>query len=301
MKEMSKLRVVKKNSVHSVMNERSLLCILKHPFLVNMQYAFQDNQNLYLVMDLMSGGDLRYHLGKRKVITESQTKFIISCILMGLEYLHINGVIHRDIKPENLVFDNKGYLRITDFGIAQKLRKENSKDTSGTPGYMSPEVITGKSHSIETDYFALGVIAYECMMGRRPYIGRTRKEIREQILIRQIQLKKNDVPLGWSLEAADFINKLIQRNPKERLGSNGPQDVKNHSWLSDVQWRRMFEKSVKSPCKFGEIADVKVKGFGTWNDDDNLQEGLEFVQNYFIGYHFDSNSKFAGDESTEKK
>lgn len=299
MKEMSKMRVVKKNSVQSVMNERLLLSILKHPFLVNMQYAFQDQSNLYLVMDLMPGGDLRYHLSRAKTFTEVQTKFIISCILMGLEYLHINGVIHRDIKPENLVFDNKGYIRITDFGIASKIRKDNSKDTSGTPGYMSPEVMTGKVHSIETDYFALGVIAFECMLGRRPYIGRTRKEIREQMMIRQVQLKKNDVPAGWTLEAADFVNKLIQRNPTQRLGSNGPQDVKNHSWLSDVQWRRMYEKRIESPCKFGEVQDFKIRGLESWNEES--EGGLEFVQNYFVGYNFDSNSKFVGDESTLEK
>ncbi|OMJ70410.1 hypothetical protein SteCoe_31613 [Stentor coeruleus] len=110
MKEMLKTRIVKKNSVQSVLKERMLLSIIKHPFIVNMQYAFQDRLNLYLVMDLMTGGDLRYHLSKNRQFNETQSKFLISCILMGLEYLHINGIIHRDIKPENLVFDNKGYL-----------------------------------------------------------------------------------------------------------------------------------------------------------------------------------------------
>jgi serine/threonine protein kinase len=98
MKEMLKTRIVKKNSVQSVLKERMLLSIIKHPFIVNMQYAFQDRLNLYLVMDLMTGGDLRYHLGKNRHFNEAQSKFLISCILMGLEYLHINGIIHRD-KP----------------------------------------------------------------------------------------------------------------------------------------------------------------------------------------------------------
>src|SRR5690606_33221553 len=88
-------------------------------FIVNMQYAFQDYENLYLVMDLLTGGDLRYHVSKHKRFSEEQTKFFVCCILLGLEYLHVNNILHRDIKPENLVLDDKGYVRITDFGIAK--------------------------------------------------------------------------------------------------------------------------------------------------------------------------------------
>jgi serine/threonine protein kinase len=297
-KEMQKIRIVKKNSVSSVLNERTLLSMLKHPFIINMQYAFQDYLSLYLVMDLVPGGDLRFHLSKSRIFTEAQTKFIICCILMGLEYLHINCVIHRDIKPENLVFDNKGYLRITDFGIAHQLRSDNSNDSSGTPGYMSPEVMLRKNHGIETDYFALGVIAFECMVGRRPYVGRSRKEIRDQILVRQVQLKKSDVPLGWSLEAADFINKLLQRNPKERLGSNGPQEIKNHSWLSDVEWKKILEKKFESPCKFLFEDAVDPRIGQEWQEVDEGAVDLEFIQNYFVGYHFDSAAHFGGMEST---
>lgn len=226
---MLKLRVVSKRSVSSVMNERRLLSMIKHPFMVNMQYAFQDKDNLFLAMDLMSGGDLRFHLGKMKKFSEQQTRFFVACIVTGLEYLHINGIIHRDIKPENLVFDNKGYLRITDFGISKLMSPENYRDTSGTPGYMAPEVMCRQNHGIATDYFALGVIAYEFMTGRRPYLGRNRKEIKDQIMARQIQLKKQDVPAGWSMEAVDFINKLLQRKAQNRLGNNGPQEVKNHA------------------------------------------------------------------------
>lgn len=173
-----------------------------------MQYAFQDRENLYLVMDLMPGGDLRYHLGRCKKFTEAQTKFFIASIILGLEYLHTNGILHRDIKPENLVIDGKGYIRITDFGIARVWNPENSKDTSGTPGYMAPEVMCRQNHGVAADYFALGIITYEFMYGKRPYIGKSRKEIRDQILAKQVQIKKNEVEEGWSVEAADFINRV---------------------------------------------------------------------------------------------
>lgn len=106
-----------------------------------MNYAFQDRDSLFLVMDLLTGGDLRYHISKYRRFSEEQAQFFIACQLLGLEYVHNKGIIHRDIKPENLVFDGDGYLRITDFGIAREWTPENSKDTSGTPGYMAPEVM----------------------------------------------------------------------------------------------------------------------------------------------------------------
>ena len=93
--------------------------------------------------------------------------------------MHENNIIHRDIKPENLVLDARGYVRVTDLGIARLWKLENSTDKSGTPGYMAPEGICRQNHTLAVDYYALGVLAYEFMLGRRPYYGRSRKEIRD--------------------------------------------------------------------------------------------------------------------------
>lgn len=174
-----------------------------------MFYAFSDYENLYLVTDLVTGGDLRYHLSKKKKFNEQETKFFVSCILVGLEYMHNNGVIHRDIKPENLLLDERGYVHITDMGISKIWNPDNANDTSGTPGYMAPEVMCRQNHTVAVDYFALGVVCYEFMFGKRPYGGKTRKDIRDSIIKNQIHLKKADVPEGWSLEAADFVNKCL--------------------------------------------------------------------------------------------
>jgi serine/threonine protein kinase len=108
------------------------------------------------------------------------------------------------------VFDDRGYLKLTDFGIAREWIQdvENCNETSGTPGYMAPEVMCKNNHGIAADYFAVGVIAYECMNSRRPYQGKTRREIRDAILQKQVQIKKSEVIDGWSFEAADFINKV---------------------------------------------------------------------------------------------
>ena len=104
--------------------------------------------------------------------------------------MHNNGVIHRDIKPENLLLDERGYVHITDMGISKMWSPENSNDTSGTPGYMAPEVMCRQNHGVAVDYFALGVVCYEFMLGKRPYPGKTRKDIRDSIIKNQIHLKK---------------------------------------------------------------------------------------------------------------
>ena len=180
-------------------------------------------------MDLVTGGDLRFHICYVRRFSETQTKFFIACILVALEYIHAQGFLHRDIKPENLVFDEQGYLRLTDFGISRKWNPDNAKETSGTPGYMSPEVMCRMQHGFESDYYAVGVIAYECITGRRPYDGKSRKEIRDQILAKQETLRLEDAPRGFSPECIDFVNKLIARKKNKRLGANGIRQPRRHA------------------------------------------------------------------------
>ena len=247
MKEMSKARIIEKNCVSSIIGERDILSQIHHPFIINMIFSFQDENNLYLVMNLFTGGDLRYQINKNHIFTEYQSKFFIACLILGLEVIHINNIIHRDIKPENLVLDYKGYLKITDFGIAKKQVKQNSNETSGTPGYMAPEVMNCQNHTIVVDYYAMGVICYELMMGVRPYVGENRNEIKEKILARQIMIKNHEIPNGWSKEAADFINNLIQRKPNMRLGYKGINQIKTHKWFNRFSWEDLYNMKIEAP------------------------------------------------------
>ncbi len=244
---MSKLKIIDKKSEKSIKYERELLSHLKHPFIINMYYAFQDNNNLYLVMDYLSGGDLRYQICKTRKFTEQQTKFFLCNIILGLEYIHNKRVIHRDIKPENLILDKNGYIRITDFGISKIFSNSNYKETSGTPGYMSPEVIQCQNHTKAVDYFALGIIGYELMYGKRPYLGKSRIEIKEKMMIKEIVIKNNDFPFNWSKESKDFISKLLIRKPEKRLGFGNVFDVKNHSWVKFFPWDKLFNKELIAP------------------------------------------------------
>ena len=263
MKIMSKLKIIKKNSVKNINNEKKFLSILHNPFLVNMICSFQDNDNLYLVMDLLLGGDMRYHINKRAIYNrkkdENQLKFIAGCVLIGLNYIHENQIIHKDIKPENLVYDSKGYIHITDFGISKIFHPDNGKENSGTPGYMAPEVLFNKDHTYCVDYFSLGVILYELLMGKRPYHGHNKKDLRKDIVSRQARIKEDNIPDGFVrsdtfLDCANFINSLLERKKEKRLGFNGFEEVKNHPWLIDFNWDDLINKRM-SPFFIPPLGD----------------------------------------------
>ena len=248
LKEMSKLKIIDKKSEKSINSEREFLSKLHHPFIVNMHYAFQDKENLYLVMDMLSGGDLRYHISRYRKFSEEQTRFFISNMIYALKYIHENNVIHRDIKPENLVLDENGYVRITDFGIAKENMPDNSSETSGTPGYMAPEVMKAKNHSFPVDFFAIGVIGYEFMLGKRPYYGKNRQEIKEQMLSKEAVIKEENIPKGWSGDSVDFINQLLRRKIGERLGSKeGAKELMRHPWLKYYPWEELIKKNLMAP------------------------------------------------------
>ena len=248
LKEMSKRKILDKKSEYSINNERVFLSKLRHPFLVNMHYAFQDIDNLYLVIDILNGGDLRFHCSRYRKFSEEQTRFFIACMVHALSYVHANNVIHRDIKPENLILDDNGYVHITDFGIAKENKGDNSSETSGTPGYMSPEVILGIGHSFSVDYYAIGVIGYEFMTGKRPYLGKTRGEIKEQMFKKQARITKNKLEKEWSLDSMDFINRLIERKPELRLGNkDGIKELKEHFWLRYYPWKELENKTLPGP------------------------------------------------------
>ena len=304
---MSKVKIIDRHSEKSIKGEREFLSKLHHPFIVNMNCAFQDYDNLYLVMDLLTGGDLRYHLCRIRKFTEEETKFFISNLLLGLEYIHNNNIIHRDIKPENLVADDKGYIRITDFGVAKIYKEDNSSETSGTPGYMAPEVLMGQHHTFAVDFFAIGIIGYEFMFGTRPYNGKNRKEIKHLILKKQAKIDEDDT--DWSSESVDFINKCLKRKDTKRLGyKDGIKELKNHKWFNGFDWDALFNKTILAPfvpkkegnydkkyCemieKCGEDTMERYNNYLNKKNFDNLFNGYTFVNMDLIQTTFNSDTR----------
>ncbi len=198
-------------------------------------------------------------------------EFIVANVIQALDYLHKQNVIHRDVKPENLVFEENGYIRLTDLGIAKRFqRKEGVNpnepgqivESSGTPGYMAPEAMCRLPHGPVSDFFALGVIVYEMMYRHRPYSGPDKTAIRDAMLAKQVQIKALDVPMGWSLEAADFVNKAIRRKPKNRLGYElGCVELKKHPWFRNFDWEALSRKTMRAPWRPPSGDNYKGKNF----------------------------------------
>ncbi len=247
LKEMSKPRIIDKKCESTILLERDLLSKMNHPFIVNMHFSFQDINSLYLVMDLITGKDLRYHLSQKKKFSSEISKFFLACTILGLEYIHYNNILHRDIKPDNLVIDKNGYVKITDFGISREIGKLIKGESSGTPGYMAPEVMCGKSHSIDSDYYCLGIMAYEFMKGVRPFMCKSNAELKKKVMESDVVINKLELPEGWGIEAGDFINRLIKRKQNERLGHGGDNEVKNHLWFKGFRWDKLYRMELKSP------------------------------------------------------
>ena len=269
MKQISKIKLLEENGIDEIFHEQKLSSKLDHPFLVTMNFSFQDKYYLYMINDLMTGGDLRYWYTQKKSFSEEECKFIVACVILGLEYLHTNKIIHRDLKPENILFDEKGYVHIADFGIARELKNEPEEkivDTSGTSGYMAPETIFGEKHGYASDFFSLGVICYEMMMKRRPYPGMNRQEIKEKMAS-----EFNWKDLYLMKEEAPFIptKRIIFNEISSTLNNDSNRPIKNKSLFkkifADFGYYNKFSarnrNKLINPHSFYEEIDKKEQEF----------------------------------------
>lgn len=282
-KEFVKEEIPSRDSLNAILTERMILSTLNNPFIINIIFAFQDKKKLYLGLDLKLGGDLRYHMLKRK-FNEIEIKFIFACVLQSLEYLHSRNIIHKDIKPENIILDEKGYAYLTDFGTSTVYKLDNANETSGTPGYMAPEVICRQNHSFCSDYFGLGVILYEIIKGSRPYLGKSRRDIREAILEKQAKIKEEDKPENWSQNAIDLCNRLLKRKPRNRIGADSIASIKSHEWFSDINEAELNNFEAKAAfipeCKnnFDEADIINYKN--------HIEKKDKLAPKDFSGYFF---------------
>ena len=311
MKIINKAKIFIKKLVNDIETNRRLMEKLNHKLLCKMYYAFQDMENLYFVVEYFSGGDLRYLINRRNNFEEKETKFIISCIALIINYLHENNVIYRDIKPEKFLFGKDGYLYLTDLILAKECKKEETViSPSGTPGYMAPEAIINQPHNFSVDYFALGVILYELSMGERPYQGNNRKEIKDEMFKFEINLNKDDIPSDWDINVADLINGLLKRKKKYRLGSKGFDEVKNHPWFNDIQWEKIENCEFISPFKIEE-GDHFDKEYVEIEDDDSIYEGNKQLyidkineslvyKNFYFNYEDKNKNNENKDKENEK-
>ena len=294
MKQLSICKLIDQKCYEDIIYEQKLTSRIDHPFIASLDFSFQDNDYLYMIYDLISGGDLRYWYSEQKMFNEKECKFLVSCILLALEYLHHNKIIHRDLKPENIIFDKNGYITIVDFGIAKLLDNEPEEyivHVSGSPGYMSPEAIFKEKHSYVSDFFSLGVICYEMMMKKRPYLGKNRQEIKDKMSKEQVQIKSSQIPKGWSPEFINFINSLLIINPEKRLGYKGISELKFHPWLRYNDWKLIYLKKEKAPFIPPKKVVCSEENVSENRKDSNSQKYIkikqsELYQKVFADYQY---------------
>ena len=284
-KVIEKSLIASESSIKAILSERYFLTSLRHPFLVNLQFAFHDKNNLYLAVDLKAGGDLRYHLLVQSKFTEEQCKFFACCLILAIDYIHSQCIIHRDIKPENLIFDSEGYLHLSDFGSSYLLEKDNTcTEISGTPGYMAPEALFRKPHGFASDFYGLGAVLHETMIGKRHFSGINCKEIMKEVMEQDFYVNTT-YSEETSFEGADFINALLTKNPNKRLGANGIGEIKEHPWLKNVNWTK-FENKVSDP-PFKPLLSENFKSFATFSCGyKRRKERISNLDSRFIGYFY---------------
>ncbi|KAG7257065.1 hypothetical protein CRUP_032201 [Coryphaenoides rupestris] len=238
MKVLKKAMIVRnaKDTAHTKA-ERNILEVVKHPFIVDLVYAFQTGGKLYLILEYLSGGELFMQLEREGIFMEDTACFYLAEISMALGHLHQKGIIYRDLKPENIMLNNKGHVKLTDFGLCKE----------------APEILTRSGHNRAVDWWSLGALMYDMLTGAPPFTGENRKKTIDKILKCKLNL-----PPYLTREARELLKRLLKRNASARLGG-GPGDsseVQAHSFFRHVNWDELLARNVEPPFKpFLQSAD----------------------------------------------
>ena len=257
-----------KNQVIHIKNEQLFMSKVKSPWIVELKASFQDYDYLYLVMEYLQGGDLMNILIKKDILTEEEARFYVAEIVLAIESIHKLDCIHRDIKPDNVLIDKSGHIKLTDFGLSKisdkifqnnfeknlnlnnNKTKDNGKPTHnknyscvGTAYYVAPEVLNKRGYGPEVDWWSLGVIFFEMLVGYVPFCSKETNEACYKVLNWKKYLKIPD-SARMSREAEDLIFKLIN-SPKKRLGANGAEEIKSHPFFYGFNWDNIL--NIKPP------------------------------------------------------
>ncbi|XP_037081184.1 LOW QUALITY PROTEIN: cGMP-dependent protein kinase, isozyme 2 forms cD5/T2-like [Pollicipes pollicipes] len=247
LKQMKKAQIVETRQQQHIMSEKEIMEEANCDFIVKLFKTFKDRKYLYMLMESCMGGELWTILRDRGNFDDATTRFYTACVVEAFDYLHARGIIYRDLKPENLLLDNRGYVKLVDFGFAKKLLVGRKTWTfCGTPEYVAPEIILNKGHDISADYWSLGVLMFELLTGTPPFTGP------DPMKTYNIILKGIDAiefPRNITRTATALIKKLCRDNPAERLGyqKGGIRDIQKHKWFDGFNWEGLIARTLTPP------------------------------------------------------
>lgn len=242
--------------------ERNILECVKHPFIVDLIYAFQTGGKLYLILEYLPGGELFMQLEREGIFMEDTACFYLSEITLAIEHLHHHGIVYRDLKPENILLDQQGHVKLTDFGLCKESINEGAVTHTfcGTIEYMAPEILTRTGHGKAVDWWSLGALMYDMLTGAPPFTGENRKKTIDKVLKAKLSL-----PPYLTNEARGLIKRLLRKHPHERLGGGkddaGP--VKAHAFFRHIDWNDLLHRRVEPPFKPSLTNDEDVSQFDT--------------------------------------
>ncbi|KAL6902193.1 hypothetical protein ACP4OV_005069 [Aristida adscensionis] len=243
MKVMRKDTILEKNHAEYMKAERDILTKVDHPFVVQLRYSFQTKYRLYLVLDFINGGHLFFQLYQQGLFREELARIYTAEIVSAVAHLHDNGIMHRDLKPENILLDADGHAMITDFGVAKEF-DENTRSNSmcGTVEYMAPEVIQGRGHDKAADWWSVGILLFEMLTGKPPFVGGNRDKVQQKIVKEKIKL-----PTYLSSEVHSLLKGLLHKEAARRLGSGpgGSDEIKNHKWFKTINWKKLEARQIQ--------------------------------------------------------
>ena len=228
----------------NVVLERKILLQLDHVLIMKLVKTFKDSKRLYFLLEYIEGMDLFDVLRKLGLLKECDARFYIACVFIILEHLHERGIIYRDLKPENIVVDSDGYPKLIDFGTA-KFVNGRTYTIVGTPHYMAPEIVTSHGYSLAADYWTVGIMLYEFLIGYVPF---GEEESDPYAIYEQVQERKLNFPkwLDNKNRVKEFISQLLSKNPANRLGGSF-ENLKANVWFSGFNWDKITGKELKAP------------------------------------------------------
>jgi serine/threonine protein kinase len=220
-----------------------------HPFIVSCYGATETEDHLVLVLELCAGGELFFHLLRLGKFTEEATKFYACEILLGLEYMHSKNYVFRDCKAENILLDEKGHIRLADFGLSKQLPPPTLDDGEdhlssfvGTLGYLSPEMIRRGNHGKPLDFYCFGCLIYVMLTGTLPYYAGNW----DDMFSKRVNMEKLSFPSVTSTACKDLVQKLLHANPSQRPKI---EEIKKHAWFAEINWRNVYLKKLDPPIK----------------------------------------------------
>lgn len=261
-KALKKKEIVTRDEVDSLMSEKRIFEMInasRHPFLVNLFGCFQTDEHVCFVMEYLPGGDLMIHI-HTDPFTEEQTRFYSACVVLALEFLHQNKIIYRDLKLDNILLDSDGYVKMTDFGLCKEGMGHGDRTSTfcGTPEFLAPEVLTDDNYTRAVDWWGLGVLIYEMLVGESPFPGEDEEEVFDSIVNDDIQY-----PASIPLSAMVTLQKLLKRNPLKRLGSGerDANEIKGEKFFETLDWDALLLKKLPPPFLPVIKASLDVSNF----------------------------------------